>query len=482
MSQSAQTIFINGQWREAIDGASFQVTDPSTGEVIGHASDGSRADADAAIAAAAAAFPAWSQTTAYQRAEILQRAHDLMRERQEELAQLMTKEQGKPLKASRNEVGYAADFLRWFAGEALRIGGSTIPSARADQRFVTIHQPVGVIAAITPWNYPISMITRKIGPALAAGCTSVLKPAALTPLCAAATLEIFREAGVPDGVINQVTTSHAAEVGDAFIESRDVRKITFTGSTAVGRKIAGQASEAMKRVSVELGGHAPFIVFPDADPVHAAKGAALVKFLNMGQACISPNRIYVHRSIYDTFLETLQSRVSALKVGRGTETGVSIGPLIDDRATAKMVEQVEDARGKGARVLTGGERVTVDGLAGENFYSPTVLADVTPDMLISSEETFGPIAAVTPFDTEEEVIELANDTEYGLAAYVYTKDLSTAIRVTEKLHFGMVGVNDINPTSAAAPFGGVKDSGLGREGGAEGIFEYLDVKLIGLSV
>ncbi|HWK76308.1 NAD-dependent succinate-semialdehyde dehydrogenase [Microbacterium sp.] len=483
MSQEpVRTLYINGEWRSANGSGSFAVTDPSTTEIIGYASDGGRAETEEAIIAAQAALGPWSSTTAYERAAVLSKAHALLRERHEELAQLLSQEQGKPIRAARTEVTYAGDFLSWFAEEAKRIGGVTIPSARADQRFITMRQPVGVVAAITPWNYPISMITRKLAPALAAGCTAVLKPAAQTPLLAAATIRLFEDAGVPAGVLNMITSQRAAEVGDTLVESPIVRKLTFTGSTAIGKMLAAKAATTLKRVSVELGGHAPFIVMPDADPVRAAKGAALVKFLNTGQACISPNRIYVHRSLYETFLATLEQRVGALKVGKGTTEGVGIGPLIDNRATEKMESQVGDAREKGARVVIGGRRIAVDGLDGENFYAPTVLADVTPEMLISSEETFGPIAAVAPFDDEDEVIRLANDTEYGLAAYLYTNDLSTAIRVTERLKFGMVGVNDINPTSAAAPFGGVKASGLGREGGYEGIDEYLDTKLVGIAV
>lgn len=479
---TASTILIDGQWSESSSRTSFPVTNPATGEVIGWASDGGAEDTTAAIASAAAAFDSWAGTTAHQRSAILAQANLLMRSKQRELAALMTQEQGKPLKASMNEVGYAADFLAWFSEEAKRIGGVTIPSARADQRFITMRQPVGVVAAITPWNYPISMLTRKLAPALAAGCTSVLKPASLTPLCAVATLELLLEAGVPAGVLNMVTAARAAEVGDTLIASPLVRKMTFTGSTAIGKKLAAKAAESLKRVSVELGGHAPFIVFPDADPVRAAKGAALVKFLNAGQACISPNRIYVHRSHYDVFVATLTERVNALKVGAGDAPGTSVGPLIDERAVAKMEAQVLDALEKGARITTGGARIDVGGLGGKTFFAPTVLADVTADMRIYYEETFGPIAAVMPFDDEEEVIAKANDSEYGLAAYVYTNDLSTAIRVTEKLRYGMVGVNDINPTSASAPFGGVKASGLGREGGYEGIDEYLDTKLVGIAV
>lgn len=482
MGTEANTILIGGKWRAAESGGTFAVSDPATGEVIGHASDGARADTLAAIASASAAFETWSRTTAYERAAVLTRTHQLLKERQEDLAQLLTREQGKPIRAARIEVAYAGDFLAWFAEEAKRISGVTIPSARADQRFITMRQPVGVVAAITPWNYPISMLTRKLAPAVAAGCTAVLKPAAQTPLLAAATLQLFLDAGLPAGVLNMVTSLRAAEVGDTLLESPDVRKLTFTGSTAIGKMLVQKAGATLKRVSVELGGHAPFIVFPDADPVRAAKGAALVKFLNTGQACISPNRIYVHRSLYSTFLQTLEERVRAMKVGKGDQDGVTIGPLIDDRAVAKMEEQVGDAKEKGARVVVGGDRVEIDGLGGSTFFAPTVLADVTREMLISSEETFGPIAAVTPFDDEDEVIQRANDTEYGLAAYVYTNDLSTAIRVTERLNFGMVGVNDINPTSAAAPFGGVKSSGLGREGGYEGIDEYLDTKLVGIAI
>ncbi|HEY3684740.1 MAG TPA: NAD-dependent succinate-semialdehyde dehydrogenase [Streptosporangiaceae bacterium] len=480
--EPTSTILIDGEWRTAAGGASFAVTDPATGAVIGQAADGGRADTEAAIAAAGRALPAWAAATAYQRAAVLAKADAIMRERRRELAALMTREQGKPLKMAFNEVGYAADFLAWFAEEAKRIGGVTIPSARADQRFLTMRQPVGVVAAITPWNYPISMLTRKLGPALAAGCTAVLKPAEQTPLCAVATLEVLLDAGVPAGVVNLVTTSRPAEVGDVLLDSPAVRKLTFTGSTAVGKRLTARAGATLKRVSVELGGHAPFLVFADADPVHAAKGAALVKFLNTGQACISPNRIYVHRSVYDAFVDAFDQRVRRLTVGAGDTDGVSVGPLIDERAVAKMAAQVADAREKGARVVAGGARLTVDGLGGTTFFAPTLLADVTADMLVSREETFGPIAAVAPFDTEDEVVARANDTEYGLAAYVYTGDLSTAIRVTERLRFGIVGVNDINPTSAAAPFGGVKASGLGREGGYAGIDEYLDTKLVGISV
>jgi succinate-semialdehyde dehydrogenase/glutarate-semialdehyde dehydrogenase len=476
------TLFIDGKWRPAATGATFESRNPATSEVIGPVSDAGADDTTEAISAASAAAGDWAAKTSYERAAILLQAHRLMTERAEDLAVLMTAEQGKPLRAARNEVRYAADFLQWFSEEAKRIYGSTISSARSDQRFVTMHQPVGVVAAITPWNYPISMITRKVGPALAAGCTVVLKPAEQTPLCAVAVFRLLAEAGVPPGVINLVTSSDPVPVGNALMASDQVRKLTFTGSTEVGKHLATQAAGTVKRVSLELGGHAPFLVFGDADPVHAAKGAALVKFLNTGQACISPNRIFVQREIYPEFLRVLGQRVSALRAGNGAEQGVAIGPLIDSEALAKMERHVTDAVGQGARLLAGGQRLAGDGYDSGAFFAPTVLADVTPEMIIYREETFGPVAAVTPFDHEEEAIEMANDTTYGLASYVYTRDLSRAIRVSEALRFAIVGINDINPTSAAAPFGGTKESGLGREGGREGITEYLDTKLVGLSV
>jgi succinate-semialdehyde dehydrogenase/glutarate-semialdehyde dehydrogenase len=476
------TLFIDGKWASADDGRTFPVTDPSRGAVIGRAADAGAAETERAIAAAAAAFPAWSRATAYRRAEVLQAAHVLMLERQEELAALMTREQGKPLKAARNEVRYAADFLSWFAEEAKRVYGSTIPSSRPDQRFLVLRQPIGVVAGITPWNYPISMITRKVAPAIAAGCTIVLKPAEQTPLCAAAVFDVLADAGLPAGVANLITTSRPASVGEHLLDSPVVRKLTFTGSTEVGKQLAARAAATMKRVSMELGGHAPFIVFDDADPEHAAKGAALVKFLNTGQACICPNRIYVHRSIMGPFADALVSRVKRLQAGPGERSGVGIGPLVDQDALAKVARQVRDATAKGARLLAGGHRLTDGELADGCFFAPTVLADVDASMQIYREETFGPVAALIAFDDEAEAIELANDTEYGLASYLYTRDLGRAVRVSEALRFGIVGINDINPTAAAAPFGGVGISGIGREGGAQGIEEYLDVKLVGLAL
>ena len=398
------------------------------------------------------------------------------------LAELMTREQGKPLKASLNEVQYAADFLLWFAEEAKRIYGEMIPSSRSNQRFMVQYQPVGVVGAITPWNYPISMITRKVAPALAAGCTVVLKPAEATPLCAIATFELLEEAGVPAGVINLVTALDPKPIGEVFCTDARVKKLTFTGSTAVGKMLAQAAAPQLKRVSMELGGHAPFIVYDDADPVHAAKGASLVKFLNTGQACISPNRIFVHRKIMAPFVDTFSQRVSRMVAGNGLEKGVSIGPLVNEAAVAKVDNQVQDAIAKGAVVHNGGQRLTENGLGNGYFYAPTLLSDVIPEMLIYREETFGPVAGIIPFDDDDDIIGMANDTHYGLAAYIYTQNLAKAIRTFEGLDFGIIGINDINPTSAAAPFGGMKESGLGREGAREGIMEYLETKLGGFIV
>ena len=473
-------MLINGEWLN--DTPTFPVFNPATGEEIGQVTDGTEQDAARAIDAANAALPAWMNETAYARSAVLYRAYQLMLEQQRELAELMTREQGKPLKAAMNEVKYAADFLLWFAEEAKRVYGETIPSARADQRFLVQKQAVGVVAAVTPWNYPISMLTRKLGPALAAGCTVVLKPAESTPLCAIAVFKILEEAGLPAGVANLVTASDPKPIGEVFCTHPAVRKLTFTGSTAVGKHLAQACAPQLKRVSMELGGHAPFIVYDDADPVHAAKGVSLVKFLNTGQACISPNRIFVQRRILEPFLETLQTRVSGMQAGDGMDPANSIGPLINEAAIEKVDRQVQDAVSRGATLLAGGYRLTEGGLDRGCFYGATLLSDVTPEMLIYREETFGPVAAVVPFDDEDDVIAMANDTDYGLAAYIYTQNLARALRTFEQLQFGIIGINDINPTSAAAPFGGMKESGLGREGAREGIEEYLETKLGGLSI
>ena len=475
-------MYINGKWLSAANGGMFDVFNPADGECIGQVPDGGREDAELAIQSAADAFRIWSGTTTYARSAYLYEAYRIMMERQEDLAQLMTREQGKPIQAARNEVKYGADFLLWFAEEAKRIYGQTIPSARADQRFIVHRQPVGVVAAVTPWNYPISMITRKAAPALAAGCTLVLKPAEATPLCAKAVFEVYEAAGIPAGVVNMVTALKPGPIGDAFLDAPRVRKITFTGSTPVGKMLAKGAAAQLKRVSLELGGHAPFIVCRDADPVHAAKGLSLVKFLNTGQACISPNRIFVHTDQLDAFLGELSKRVSAMKAGSGLEAGVRIGPLVNDAALEKVDRQVQDAIQKGAELVAGGQRLTENGLDRGFFYAPTILNHVTTDMTIYREETFGPVAPIIPYQSEEDLLSMANDTNYGLASYVYTRDLKKAFALFEGLNFGIVGINDINPTSAAAPFGGMKESGLGREGAMEGIDEYLETKLGGFSI
>ncbi len=474
-------MLINGDWINA-DESGFEVINPADGTILEQVPDGGRAAAQEAIAAATEAFKTWSKTTPYERSDILRKAHDLMLERKQDLARTMTLEQGKPLRAALNEVQYGADFLSWFAEEAKRLYGETIPSSRADQRFIVSYQPVGVVAAVTPWNYPVSMITRKVGPALAAGCTVVLKPAEATPLCAIKVFECLIDAGLPPGVINLVTALDPAPIGDEFVSNPSVRKLTFTGSTAVGKMLAGQAAANMKRVSCELGGHAPFLVFEDADAVHAAKGAQMVKFLNTGQACISPNRMLVQKNLVPQFIEIMVDRVKKLKAGSGLEEGVAIGPLVNESAIEKVDKQVKDAVERGATLHCGGHRLTDSGLDAGFFYAPTVLSGVTEDMLIYREETFGPVAAIIEFEDEARALEMANDTDYGLAAYIYTRDIGRAFRVFEGLNFGIIGINDINPTSAAAPFGGMKDSGLGREGSREGIMEYLETKLGGIAI
>ncbi|MDH5173102.1 MAG: NAD-dependent succinate-semialdehyde dehydrogenase, partial [Gammaproteobacteria bacterium] len=403
-------MYINAEWIQSP--RKFPVFNPANGEQIGEVVDGSRGDAARAIDAAAAALPGWSALTAYERSEKLYSAYHLMMDRRPQLAELMTREQGKPLKAALNEVKYAADFLLWFAEEAKRVYGQTIPSSRSDQRFLVHRQPVGVVAAVTPWNYPVSMLTRKIAPALAAGCTVVLKPAEATPLCAIAVFEILDEAGIPPGVVNLVTASDPAPIGEEFCSNPAVRKLTFTGSTAVGKKLAQAAAPQLKRVSMELGGHAPFIVFDDADPVHAAKGVALVKFLNTGQACISPNRIFVQRKILAPFLETLQERIGKLRAGDGMDPSTSIGPLVNQAAVDKVDRQVRNAVDGGAILHAGGQRLVEGGLDRGFFYAPTLLSNINPEMLIYREETFGPVAAVIAFDGEDDVLAMANDTTY----------------------------------------------------------------------
>ena len=475
-------MFINGVWCEADSKKTFEVTNPATGTGIAEIPDGGGSDTVRAIQAAHDAFAGWSQMTAYQRSGILYKAHGLMSKERENIARTMTAEQGKPLRAAMNEVQYGSDFLLWYAEEAKRVYGETIPAPRGDQRFVVLHQPVGVVAAVTPWNYPASMITRKVAPALAAGCTIVLKPAEATPLCAIEIFKILEEAGVPPGVANLITGLDPKPIGQEFISNPLVRKITFTGSTETGKLLARGAANQMKRVSLELGGHAPFLVLKDADPVFAAKGAVLVKFLNTGQACICPNRIFVHKSGVAAFTNEFVSRVEKMRAGNGLDDGVNIGPLVNEEAVNKVERQVEDALEKGAELLCGGHRLLGDELEGGHYYAPTVLGNVTSQMLIYREETFGPVAPIIAFDDDDDILTMANDTHYGLAAYIYTQNLSAAMRTFEGLRFGIVGINDINPTAAAAPFGGQKESGLGREGGHEGIMEYLETKLGGFSI
>lgn len=475
-------LYIDGEWCEAETGKRFAVTNPASGEVIAEVSAADQVDTRRAIDAAANALPAWAAKTAYERAQLLYRAWELMQERAQHLAKTMTEEQGKPLKAALGEVQYGADFLLWYAEEAKRIYGETIPSKNPNQRFMVLRQPVGVVGAITPWNYPSSMVTRKLAPALAAGCTTVLKPADQTPLSAIELFKIFADADIPAGVVNLVTALDPKPIGEEFLSNSKVRKIAFTGSTTVGRQLAAGAATQMKRISLELGGHAPALIFADANVERAAKGLAGLKFLNAGQACISPNRIYVHRQMLDRFLEVFLQRVRTLKVGNGLEADTRLGPLVDDAALDKVTLQVSEALDLGANILTGGDRVTANGLDRGCFYAPTILTNVTPEMRIYREETFGPVAPIIAFDDKDDVVAMANDTDYGLAAYVFTENIARAMRVMEALNFGIVGVNDVNPSSAAAPFGGMKNSGLGREGGAEGIREYLETKTVGIGV
>lgn len=468
--------FINGQWTPADSGKTFPVTNPASGEVLAEVADCGSAETQRAIEAAAAALPAWRAKTAHQRSRLLQKWHDLIMAKADELGSLMTNEQGKPLAEARGEVRYGASFIEWFAEEGKRAYGDIIPAQQSNQRLLVMKEPVGVVAAITPWNFPIAMITRKVAPALAAGCTVVLKPSEETPLSALALAELAQQAGIPDGVLNIVTGLNAAEIGQTLTQSTLVRKLSFTGSTAVGKLLLRQCADTVKKVSLELGGNAPFIVFDDADLDAAAEGALASKYRNAGQTCICSNRIFVQDSIYDAFLERFTPLVAAQKVGPGAEKGVQIGPLINQKALGKVQRLLGDAIGKGARVLTGGKHT------GGNFFEPTVVADIHPDMDIMREEIFGPVAPIIRFSTEAEVIQMANNTEYGLAAYFYGRDVSRIFRVAEALEYGMVGVNTGMISSAVAPFGGVKESGIGREGSYYGLEEFLETKLVCIGI
>lgn len=472
-------LLINGSWRSAEGSKVFHVTNPSTGEVVGTVADASLNDVVDAITAANAAFSAWAATTAKERSVLLRRLYDLMLENCEDMARLMTAEQGKPLFEARSEVQYAADFILWYSEEAKRVYGEIIPSSHHNKRIWVTRQPVGVVAAITPWNFPAAMITRKIGPALAAGCTVIMKPAGQTPLTAAMLAKLTVEAGFPPGVVNLITGTKSAEIADTLMFDRRVRKISFTGSTGVGKILIRKSAETVKRLSLELGGHAPFIVFEDADLDTAVQNVIASKFRNAGQTCICTNRVYVQESVIERFSEMLAAQVSRLTVGDGMDPNTVIGPLIDEDAVAKVSQHVSDALSKGATLVTGGATVPQKTA---NFYAPTVLSNVSDDMLIMNEETFGPVIPVQSFRTEDEAVSKANDTDYGLAAYVFTNDISRGIRVSERLEYGIVGLNDGMPSVAQAPFGGFKESGIGREGGKYGIQDYLEVKYVSVGL
>jgi succinate-semialdehyde dehydrogenase/glutarate-semialdehyde dehydrogenase len=471
-------LFIGGQWRPASGGATLAVDDPATGEVLTEVADGSVEDGRAALDAAAAAQASWAATPPRDRGEILRRAFEMITARADDLALLMTLEMGKPVKESKAEITYAAEFFRWFSEEAVRISGRWSVAPNGASRLLTMKQPVGPCLFITPWNFPLAMGTRKIGPAIAAGCTMVVKPASLTPLSMLALAGILTEAGLPDGVLNVITTKSTGAVMEPLIRDPRLRKLSFTGSTEVGRKLVEQSAQQLLRVSMELGGNAPFLVFGDADLDAAVDGAMLAKMRNMGEACTAANRFIVHESVAPEFSRRLAERMGALRVGRGTEHGVDVGPLVDGPSRTKVTELVQDAVDGGARVLVGGNAVGDRGY----FYAPTVLADVPAQARVLREEVFGPVAPVVTFAADEDALRLANDTEFGLVAYAYTSDLKRALRVVEGLESGMVGLNAGIVSNPAAPFGGVKQSGFGREGGAEGIEEYLDTKYVGITL
>ncbi|WP_454827287.1 NADP-dependent succinate-semialdehyde dehydrogenase [Paraburkholderia xenovorans] len=465
--------YIAGEWQGADDGSTFEVKNPATGEIIATVPRMGTAETRRAIDTANAAWPAWRATTAKQRAVILRKWHDLMMENADDLARILTTEQGKPLAEAKGEIQYAASFLEWFAEEGKRVNGDTIPTPANDKRIVVTKEPIGVCAAITPWNFPAAMITRKVGPALAAGCPIIVKPAEATPLSALALAVLAERAGVPRGVFNVVTGEPKA-IGAEMTGNPVVRKLSFTGSTPVGRLLMAQCAPTVKKVSLELGGNAPFIVFDDADLDAAVAGAIASKYRNSGQTCVCTNRFYVHDKVYDAFAEKLRVAVEQLKVGRGTEDGVTQGPLINEAAVLKVESHIEDALAKGARIVTGGKRHAL----GHGFFEPTVLADVTPAMKVARDETFGPLAPLFRFSSDEEVIRLANDTEFGLASYFYSRDIGRVWRVAEALEYGMVGINTGLISNEVAPFGGVKQSGLGREGSHYGIDDYVVIKYL----
>ncbi|WP_367299926.1 NADP-dependent succinate-semialdehyde dehydrogenase [Hafnia alvei] len=466
-----QQAFIQGKWCDAESKKTIEVTNPANAQLLGTVPKMGANETRMAIEAANQALPAWRALTAKERATILRRWFDLMMANQDDLAKLMTLEQGKPLAEAKGEIAYAASFIEWFAEEGKRIYGDTIPGHQADKRLIVIKQPIGVTAAITPWNFPAAMITRKAGPALAAGCTMVLKPASQTPFSALALAELAQRAGIPDGVFNVVTGS-ASEVGNELTGNPLVRKLSFTGSTEIGRQLMQQCAKDIKKVSLELGGNAPFIVFDDADLDKAVDGALASKFRNAGQTCVCANRLYVQDGVYDAFAKKLQAAVEKLTLGDGLAQGVTTGPLIDEKAVAKVKEHIEDALSKGARIITGGQPHDLGG----NFFQPTILVDVPANAKVAKEETFGPLAPLFRFKDEADVVAQANDTEFGLAAYFYARDLSRVFRVGEALEYGIVGINTGIISNEVAPFGGIKASGLGREGSKYGIEDYLEIK------
>src|SRR3954453_20202904 len=471
-------LFIGGEWRDATDGRTLAVEDPSTGEALCEVADASPEDAQAALDAAVAAQDEWRDHAPRERGEILRRAFEEITRRADELALLMTLEMGKTVAESKAEITYAAEFFRWFAEEAVRIEGRWSPNQTGKGRVLVMRQPIGPCLAITPWNFPMAMGTRKIGPAVAAGCTMVLKPAQQTPLSMLALARILQEAGLPDGVLNVFTASSSSKTSGPIIAAPRLRKLTFTGSTAVGKKLIEQSAEQVLKVSMELGGNAPFLVFEDADLDAAVEGALIAKMRNGGEACTSANRFHVASEVAGDFAEKLAAKIGDMKVGRGTEPDVKVGPLIDDDQRGKVASLVEDAIGKGAKVLVGAEKVEGAGY----FYKPTVLTDIPDSAELLREEIFGPVAPVRGFGSEDEAIAAANDTQYGLVAYVYTQDIDRAFRVIEKLDTGMIGLNQGMVSNAGAPFGGVKQSGYGREGGPEGLQEYLETKYVAMNV
>jgi len=468
-------LYINGEWITTEN--QLDVINPSTSEVLDSVSKSGETETSDAIKAAKEGMKYWVKLTAKERYGYLNRVAEILRSKTDQIAEVITKEMGKPLNESKGEISLAIDYLEWYAEEGRRVYGETIPASAENKRLMVTRQPVGVVGAITPWNFPIAMITRKMAPAMAAGCSVVLKPASATPLTAVEVIKACHEAGIPKGVVNLLHGS-ASKIVKVLMDSPDVRKITFTGSTEVGKQLMRQAADTMKKVSLELGGHAPFIVFEDADLEQATDGAIASKFRNAGQTCVCANRMYVHETIAEDFSELLAKKMRSLVIGDGNKDNVTIGPLIDDGAVEKAASHVEDAKSKGAEVVVGGNRLTEGEFANGFFFEPTLLMNATEDMKISYEETFGPVAPVFSFKTEEEAIEKANSSEYGLASYIYTKDGSRMFRVSEALEYGIVGVNDPLPTVAQAPFGGVKESGLGREGGRQGIEDYLEEKFV----